>query len=370
MNIKLIIIHLFNEHEFMIKYKHSSGNSTINLGFMIVEGSETVTLNGIVLSRGVDYTIDYFSGTLNLLNLDAMLPGADINITYEENELISFDQKLLFGTHLKYGFDSQNFISGGLFFYNQTTLEDNVDIGGEPMRNFIWNINGRYESDLNRLTKIIDRIPLINATAPSSISIEGEFAEVYPNPNPLGQAFLILKNKPKNKISFLRKKIGKLNYKYLNSINLHSEEISTYSSIIAKQKRIRLILKEYQKKFAKKFNKIAIEGRDISTKILNKNPRYDIAFFFKCNLNTAAYRRWKDLKRSNKHITLSEVKKSLKKRNQLDVKRRFSPLIQTKDSIIIRTDILNKKGMVIKMSKEIEKKLLLKYGRNYKTGQK
>ena len=183
-------------------------------------------------------------------------------------------------------------------------------------------------------------------------------------------AFLILKNKPKNKISFLRKKIAKLNYKYLNSINLHSEEISTYSSIIAKQKRIRLILKEYQKKFAKKFNRIAIEGRDISTKILNKNPRYDIAFFFKCNLNTAAYRRWKDLKRSNKHITLSEVKKSLKKRNQLDVKRRFSPLIQTKDSIIIRTDILNKKGMVIKMSKEIEKKLLLKYGRNYKTGQK
>jgi len=183
-------------------------------------------------------------------------------------------------------------------------------------------------------------------------------------------AFLILKNKPKNKISFLRKKIVKLNYKYLNSINLHSEEISTYSSIIAKQKRIRLILKEYQKKFAKKFNRIAIEGRDISTKILNKNPRYDIAFFFKCNLNTAAYRRWKDLKRSNKHITLSEVKKSLKKRNQLDVKRRFSPLIQTKDSIIIRTDILNKKGMVIKMSKEIEKKLLLKYGRNYKTRQK
>ena len=64
-------------------------------------------------------------------------------------------------------------------------------------------------------------------------------------------AFLILKNKPKNKISFLRKKIVKLNYKYLNSINLHSEEISTYSSIIAKQKRIRLILKKYQKNLLK-----------------------------------------------------------------------------------------------------------------------
>ena len=180
-------------------------------------------------------------------------------------------------------------------------------------------------------------------------------------------ALLILKNNPKNKISFLRKEFSKLNYKKLTYFNLHSEEISNYSSIIAKQKKIRLILKKYQKKFAKKFTRIAIEGRDISTKILNKNPKYDIAFFFKCNLNIAAYRRWKDLKRLNKQIALSKVKKSLKKRNQLDIKRRFSPLIQTKDSIIIRTDILNKKAMVTKMSEEIEKRLLLKYGRNYKT---
>ena len=104
-----------------------------------------------------------------------------------------------------------------------------------------------------------------------------------------------------------------------------------------------------------------------AAKILNKNPRYDVAFFFKCNLNTAAYRRWTDLKTSNKHITLDEIKKSLKKRNELDVKRRFSPLIQSKDSIIIRTDILNKKAMVARMSREIENKLLLKYGRNFKT---
>jgi|TARA_B110000116_G_C16712614_1_gene525225 CMP/dCMP kinase len=180
-------------------------------------------------------------------------------------------------------------------------------------------------------------------------------------------AFLILKNKPNKKISFLKKKFSTLNYKYLTFSNLHSEKISNYSSIIAKQKKIRLILAEYQKKFARKFKRIAIEGRDISTKILNKNPRYDVAFFFKCKLSTAAYRRWKDLKTSKEQISLAEVKKSLQKRNELDVKRRFSPLIRSKDSIIIRTDILNKKEMVAKMSKEIEKKLLLKYGRNFET---
>ena len=179
-------------------------------------------------------------------------------------------------------------------------------------------------------------------------------------------AFLILKNRPKNKIQFLKKNISNLNYKYLTSLNLHSNEISNYSAIIAKQKNVRLILKKYQKQFAKKYKKIAIEGRDISTKILNKNPRYDVAFFFKCNLNTAAYRRWKDLKSLNSRINFDEVKKSLKKRNELDVKRRFSPLIQSKDSIIIRTDILNKKAMVTKMSKRIDEKLIMKYGNKFK----
>jgi len=183
-------------------------------------------------------------------------------------------------------------------------------------------------------------------------------------------AFLILKNKPKKKISFLRNKFLNLNYKHISSLNLHSEKISIYASIIAKHKKIRLILKDYQKKFAMKFDRIAIEGRDISTKILNKNPRYDLSFFFTCNLNTAALRRWRDLKATNKTITLNQVKKSLKKRNQLDVNRRFSPLIQSKDSIVIHTDILNKKEMVDKMSKEIKKKLLLKYGRNFKGKQK
>tara|TARA_Y100000590_G_scaffold222187_1_gene251499 strand:+ start:4635 stop:5291 length:657 start_codon:yes stop_codon:yes gene_type:complete len=170
-------------------------------------------------------------------------------------------------------------------------------------------------------------------------------------------AFLIIKNKPKNKISFLKKKFKNLSYKIVTRMNLHNEEISSYASIIAKQKKVRDILKEFQKKFAKKYKKIAIEGRDIASKILNKNPRYDLAFFFKCNLSTAAFRRWKDLKISNKQISLNEVKNSLKKRNQLDINRRFSPLIRTKDSIIIRTDILSKKEMVNKMSKEIDKKL-------------
>ena len=98
--------------------------------------------------------------------------------------------------------------------------------------------------------------------------------------------------------------------------------------------------------------KICVEGRDIASKVLAKNPKYDLAFYFKCNLNIASYRRWLDIK---KKVSLKEVKKSLKKRTQMDKKRKNSPLIRVKDAILIRTDKLSKKEVLNKMSKSIDK---------------
>ena len=134
-------------------------------------------------------------------------------------------------------------------------------------------------------------------------------------------SFLILRNKPKNEIIFLKKEFKKLNYNKLNKMNLHSQKISNHASIIAKKNKIRNILKKYQKDFSKKNRNCCIEGRDISTKIL---PKSDVKFFFKCNLNIAALRRYKELKKTNSKITLKDVKKSLKTRNILDIKRKNS----------------------------------------------
>ena len=181
-------------------------------------------------------------------------------------------------------------------------------------------------------------------------------------------SYLIIKHEPKKIIPFLRKKFKNLNYKKITLLNLHSQKISNQVCALAKQKKVRQIMRIFQKKIIKQHHQICCEGRDQASTILKKNPRYDVAFYFKCNLNITSYRRWKDLKKFNKNISLKEVKKSLRTRNKLDTKRRFSALKRVKDSVLIRTDILSKSAMVARMSKEIEKKLLLKkYGRNYKT---
>ena len=173
-------------------------------------------------------------------------------------------------------------------------------------------------------------------------------------------SYLILKEKPKNKVNYLKKKFKKLNYKRLDNINLHTAEISEHSSIIAKIKNIRDILKKFQVNFSKKHKNCCIEGRDISTKIL---PNSDLKFYFICNLNIAASRRFKDFKKKDHNIKLKDVKKALRLRNILDTKRKNSPLLKHRDSIEIDTGKLNKQAMLAKMSKYVERVLEKKYGK-------
>ena len=163
---------------------------------------------------------------------------------------------------------------------------------------------------------------------------------------------LILKHKPKNNVNFLKKKFKNLSYKRILRLKLHSEEISNHVATLAKNKKVREIVNHVQKKIIKNNKRICVEGRDIASKILSKNPKYDLAFYFKCNLQISSYRRWLDIK---KIVPLRDVKRSLKLRTLMDKKRKNSPLIKVKDAILIRTDKLNKKQVLNKMSHFIEK---------------
>ena len=162
---------------------------------------------------------------------------------------------------------------------------------------------------------------------------------------------LIIKHRPNNAISFLKNKFNKVSYKNIATQNLHSEEISKHVAVLAKKREIRQIINIFQKKIIKNNKLICVEGRDIASKILAKNPKYDLAFYFKCNLKIASLRRWKDIK---KKASLKDVMKSLYNRTQMDKKRKNSPLIKVNDAILIRTDKLSKKQVLIKMSGHID----------------
>ena len=172
-------------------------------------------------------------------------------------------------------------------------------------------------------------------------------------------AYLNLRYKPKNEIFFLKKKFKNLKYTNLYRINLHTPEISTETSKLAQILAIRNILKRYQVDFIKKNQRCILEGRDASTKIL---PNSNIKFFFICNLNIAAKRRYGELKKRLNNISLIKVKRALYKRNLSDKNRSISPLQKHPDAVVVNTTKIDKQAMLAKMSIIVEKYLNKKYG--------
>ena len=162
---------------------------------------------------------------------------------------------------------------------------------------------------------------------------------------------IILKDKPNNIIPYLEKKFKRISYSKITKLNLHTQEISNHVGFLAKKKKVRILINKKQKNIIKKNNRICVEGRDIASNILKKNPKYHIAFYFTCNIKVASYRRWLDLK---KKIPFKDVKYSLLRRTKLDKNRYYSPLKKFDDAILIKTHKLNKTQMLNKMIKEIE----------------
>ena len=157
---------------------------------------------------------------------------------------------------------------------------------------------------------------------------------------------------------YLKKKINNLKISSLNNKRLHSDEVATIASNIAKNKKIRKLVHAFQLKCAynppKKYSGSCLDGRDICSVIV---PDADVKLFITANLKTRALRRYKELKAKKKNITYQEVFKSLKKRDKSDTNRRISPLKKTKDSILLNTSNLSIRRSFLKIKKIIDRKI-------------
>lgn len=172
-----------DQSKFELAAKYSNQSSVINLGGFVIEGSEEVKLDGQTLQKGKDYTVDYFLGQIKIINEDALKPGADLEISYESNEVFQLDKKVVIGGRAEYKFGDNSFLAATGMYYSKSSIDDKVRVGQEPFSNFVWDVNGRFEQNLNFMTRAVDLLPLVRTEEPSRFQVEGEVAQVLPNPN-------------------------------------------------------------------------------------------------------------------------------------------------------------------------------------------
>ena len=169
-----------NKYRLQGSYKAESGSEISLNAFNIPKGSVIVTAGGIRLTENVDYSVNYTSGSIQILNSGLLQSGTPIQVSLESQSLFNLQTKTLIGSHFDYQFTENFNVGATIMHLSERPLTQKVAYGDEPISNTIWGLNTSYFTESNLLTKWIDKIPLLETKTPSSISFEGEFAQLIP----------------------------------------------------------------------------------------------------------------------------------------------------------------------------------------------
>ena len=182
---KTVAKQIAEKDKFLItgQYK-ASREDEISLGAINVpRGSVVVTAGGVTLSEGSDYTVDYYSGTVKILNKSLLDAGTPINVSLESDSEYGMQRKTLWGLNWQYDF-SKNFMLGGTIMHlGEKPLTTKVSMGAEALNNTIWGLNLSYKSQSQWLTSLFDKLPILHLTEPSSINFSAEFAQLIAGKN-------------------------------------------------------------------------------------------------------------------------------------------------------------------------------------------
>ena len=169
-----------NKFSLIGEYQASSG-SIIRIGdgyTAIPQGSVIVTAGGVTLTEGSDYTVDYSSGEVQIINQSIIDAGTNINVSLEDQQDYSTMRKTMLGVNWEYDF-SKNFIIGGtLLKVNEKPQTSKVAMGSEPLNNMLWGFHMNWKQNSQWLTNMLDKLPFLALSAPSSISFTGEYAQL------------------------------------------------------------------------------------------------------------------------------------------------------------------------------------------------
>lgn len=165
------------------RYKGVQGQG-ISLGAVNVpQGSVKVAANGVQLTEGVDYTVDYMLGTVTIINENVKQSGQAINISLENQLTFNTQRKRFLGLNLERRFN-ENFVLGGTVInYSESPLTQKVNFGQEAVNNTMAGINLMYNNQAPFLTRLTNKLPMVKTEAPSNLNFKMEAAYLLPGLN-------------------------------------------------------------------------------------------------------------------------------------------------------------------------------------------
>jgi cell surface protein SprA len=172
-----------DKNKFLLRGKYkSSGANGIPIGaFNVPQGSVVVMAAGRRLVEGIDYSVDYQLGRVQILDPSLQASNTPIEVSLENNSIFGQQTRIFMGFNIEHKI-SEKFVVGGTYLkMTERPFTQKSSYGQESVNYTIFGFNGNYSTEVPFLTRLANKLPNIDTDVPSNLSIRGEIAFLKPD---------------------------------------------------------------------------------------------------------------------------------------------------------------------------------------------
>ncbi|MCK6607268.1 MAG: cell surface protein SprA [Flavobacterium sp.] len=170
------------KNKFQLKGRFKSmGGDGISIGaFNVPQGSVVVTAGGRVLVEGVDYTVNYQMGKVNILDPSLQASNTPIEVSVENNSVFGQQTRRFWGLNVEHKFNDKFLMGATILNMSERPFTTKSNYGQESVNNTIFGFNTNFSTEVPFFTRLVNKLPNIDTDVPSNLSFRGEIAYLKP----------------------------------------------------------------------------------------------------------------------------------------------------------------------------------------------
>ena len=171
------------KNKFLLKGKYkSTGGDGIPIGaFNVPRGSVVVTAGGRILVEGIDYSVNYQLGRVQILDPALQASNTPINVSLENNSVFGQQTRRFIGLNIEHKISDKFLIGATYLKMSERPLTQKSSFGQESVNNTIFGFNTNFSTEIPFLTRLVNKLPNIDTDVPSNLSVRGEVAFLRPD---------------------------------------------------------------------------------------------------------------------------------------------------------------------------------------------
>jgi len=171
------------KNKFLLRGKYkSTGGDGIPIGaFNVPQGSVVVTAGGRKLVEGIDYSVNYQLGRVQILDPSLQASNTPINVSLENNSIFGQQTRRFMGVNVEHKISDKFLVGATYLKMTERPLTQKSSFGQESVNNTIFGFNTNFSTEVPFLTRLVNKLPNLDTDVPSNLSVRGEIAFLKPD---------------------------------------------------------------------------------------------------------------------------------------------------------------------------------------------